>query len=70
MLGLVSIDLIELEIMAFVVSVAIPIPIPMPRLQCRGLQMGFYMIPKNSSFAYLARYLVLSKMNLFGQFFI
>ena len=39
LLGLVSIGLIELEIMAFAVSVLIPIPIPMPRFQCRGLQM-------------------------------
>ena len=41
-LNLVSIHLMELEIMAFIVSVPIPIPIPfpMPTFQCRGLQMA------------------------------
>ena len=49
LLGLVSLGLMELEIMAFVASVPIPvpipIPIPMPRFQCRGLQMA-----RNDSF--------------------
>ena len=35
-----SIGLVELQIMAFVISVPIPIPIPMPRFQCPGLQMA------------------------------
>ena len=43
LLRLGSIGLMELEIMAFVISVPIPvpipIPIPMPRFQYRGLQM-------------------------------
>ena len=36
LVGLVSIGLMELEILAFVVSV----PISMPSFQCRGLQMA------------------------------
>ena len=39
MQSLGSIDLMELKIMAFVISVPIPIAIPIPRFQCRGLQM-------------------------------
>ena len=35
-----SIGLMEVEIMAFVISFTIPIPIPMPRFQCRGLQIA------------------------------
>ena len=38
LLSLGSIGLMELEIMAFVISV--PIPISMPRFQCRDLQMA------------------------------
>ena len=43
LLSLGSIGLMELEIMAFVISVPIPIPfpIPMPRFQCRDLQMAY-----------------------------
>ena len=40
LLGLVSIGLLELEIMEFVVSISISISIPMLRFQCRGLQMA------------------------------
>ena len=39
-LSLRSIGLMEVEIMAFVISVQILIPIPMPRLKCLGLQMA------------------------------
>ena len=38
LVGLVSIGLMELEILAFVVSV--PVPISMPSFHCRGLQMA------------------------------
>ena len=39
--GLVPIGIVEVEIMAFVVSVpiSIPIPIPVPMFHCRGFQM-------------------------------
>ena len=42
LLSLGSIDLMELQIMAFVIWVQIPIPIPIPmlRFQCRCLQMA------------------------------
>ena len=44
MLSLGSIGLMELEIMAFVISVPIPVPFPIPipmlRFQCRDLQMA------------------------------
>ena len=40
LLSLRSIGLMEVEIIAFVISVQILIPIPMPRLKCLGLQMA------------------------------
>ena len=40
LLSLRSIGLMEVEIMAFVISVQILIPIPIPRLKCLGLQMA------------------------------
>ena len=39
LLGLVSLGLMDLEIIAFVLSV----PIPMRRFQCRGLQMAYFL---------------------------
>ena len=39
-LSLGSIGLMELKIMAFVISLSTPMPIPMLRFQCRGLQMA------------------------------
>ena len=39
--SLESIGLVELEIIAFVISVPIPISFPMMRFHCRGLQMAF-----------------------------
>ena len=47
LLSLGSIGLMELEIMAFVISVPIPIPFPIPipmlRFQCRDLQMALFL---------------------------
>ena len=49
-----SIDLIELEMMVFVISVPIPIPflipISMPRFQYRGLQMARYLDQQSEMF--------------------